>query len=544
MAKVCQLRLQTYDKLCYQELYRISILTKRSYLSMLTRLSLVCLILCLSCGFVGPLQQSEPSALPNIILIMVDDMGWSDLGCYGGEVQTPHLNRLAREGMRFRQFYNNAKCTTTRASLVTGLYPRRDKKDSELLRTNMVTIGEVLKLAGYQTVLSGKWHLGRDSTKHPYHRGFDEYYGLLDGCSNFFDPSIQDPPYKGSRIRYFAHNEERITEFPEGYYTTDAFTDHAMKQIEQISQTDDPFFLHLTYTAPHYPIQALPEDIAKYEGKFKMGWDQMRKQRFERQVEMGLIDERYTLSDGDSRSYSWDEAKQSFEDKRMAVYAAMIDRVDQNIGRLRGTLERLSELDNTLILFLSDNGGCAEEPGGRNPEERDPGPKDDYVAVGPAWGWAQNAPFRRYKTWMHEGGINTPMIAWWPGHIPADTITDEIGHIIDILPTFTEIANIDYPETYKSKKIDPVEGLSLLSVLEGKSRVGHAVLCWEYNRNRAIRQGDWKLVWDKLHQEWELYDMSQDRTETQNLAKQETGRVAELAALWEAWAKKTGLKVQ
>ncbi|MEM7373145.1 MAG: arylsulfatase [Bacteroidota bacterium] len=489
------------------------------------------------------LSQHDQQHLPNIILIMVDDMGWSDLGCYGGEVRTPHLNRLAREGMRFRQFYNNAKCTTTRASLVTGLYPRRDKKDRELLRSNMVTVGELLQLAGYQTVLSGKWHLGRDSVKHPVQRGFDEYYGLLDGCCNFFDPSIQDPPYKGNRIRFFAHNQERITEFPQDYYTTDAFTDHAIEQLERISHSGDPFFLHLTYTAPHYPIHALPEDIAKYEGSYRMGWEEMRRQRYQRQLEMGLIDaERYPLSEGDTRAYPWDQADHTFEDKRMAVYAAMIDRVDQNIGRLRASLEKNGQADNTLILFLSDNGGCAEEPGGRDPEKRTPGPKDDYVAVGPAWGWAQNAPFRRYKTWMHEGGSNTPLIAWWPGHIPADTITDEVGHIIDILPTFAEMAEQAYPETYQGHTIDPVEGISLLPVLKGKTRQGHEALFWEYNQNRAVRQGDWKLVWDKLTQQWELFDMSVDRTETHDLAAHESARVAELAALWEAWAKRTGLK--
>ena len=501
--------------------------------------------LLLLAGCATPLPGTKQKAQqPNIILIMVDDMGWSDLGCYGGEILTPNLDRLAKEGMRFRQFYNNAKCTTTRASLVTGLYPRRDKKDQELLRTNMITFGELLQMAGYQTVLSGKWHLGRDSSKHPVHRGFDEYYGLLDGCCNFFDPSMQDPPYKGNRIRFFAENLTRITDFPENYYTTDAFTDHAIGQIRRISDEGDPFFLHLTYTAPHYPIQALPEDIARYEGKYQMGWEEMRRQRHQRQLEMGLIDDRYPLSDEDSRAYAWEAANHTFEDRRMAVYAAMLDRVDQNIGRLIQTLQELGEADNTLILFLSDNGGCAEEPGGRDPEERNPGPKDDYVAVGPAWGWAQNAPFRRYKTWMHEGGANTPFIAWWPGQIPADTITEEVGHIIDILPTFSEITGVSYPTEYEGNAIDPVEGISLLPVLQGNSRQGHEQLYWEYNQNRAVREGDWKLVWDKLLKNWELYDMSKDRTETTDLSEQYPARVADLAEKWKSWAARTGVKYE
>lgn len=495
-----------------------------------------------SCKTQVDTAQSAAAPRPNIILILVDDMGWSDIGCYGGEVQTPNLDRLAREGTRFTQFYNNAKCTTTRASLVTGLYPRRDRSDEELLRPNMVTLGEVLKTAGYQTALTGKWHLGRDSVRHPIHRGFDTYYGLLDGCCNFFNPAQADPPYKGGKVRYFANNLERVTEFPEDYYTTDAFTDKAIDNIRTFAQNDAPFLLHLCYTAPHYPIHARPEDIEKYRGKFRMGWDEMRRQRYQRQVAMGLIDSaRYPLSAFDSRAYPWESANQEFEDLRMAVYAAMVDRVDQNIGRLLATLEELKIDDNTLILFLSDNGGCAEEPGGRNPEERTPGPADDYVAVGPAWGWAQNAPFRRYKVWMNEGGINTPMIAWWPGKVPADTISEEVGHIIDVLPTFAELAGVPYPQSYAGQEILPVDGLSLVSVLEGGTRPGHETLCWEYTKNRAVRQGDWKLVWDKLIREWELYDLATDRTETRNLAAGDSTRVEAMAAVWFQWADETGV---
>ena len=486
----------------------------------------------------------EQTSRPNIILVMVDDMGWSDIASYGGEVQTPNLDKLANEGIRFTQFYNNAKCTTTRASLLTGLYPRRDQKDAELLRTNMVTLGEVMKTAGYQTAMSGKWHLGHEQDKHPYHRGFDDYYGLLDGCSNFFDPSIPDPDYKGGKVRYFGHNDERITEFPEGYYTTDAFTDHSIGMLKEFSKKDDPFFLHITYTAPHYPIHALPEDIAKYKGKYMMGWEELRKQRYERQIQMGLIDSTiYKLSGPDSRAYSWDSANHEFEDLRMAVYAAMIDRVDQNMGRLMATLEELGYADNTLIMFLSDNGGCAEEPGGRDPEVRNPGPKDDYVAVGPAWGWAQNAPFRRYKVWMHEGGVRTPFIAWWPGQIPANKITHEPGHIIDIMPTMAGLAGISYPETYNGNQILPVEGNNILPVLKGEKNTNHDELYWEYSGNRAMRKGDWKLVWDKLRKEWELYDLSTDQTEMNNFAGEQPERTAEMVKKWKAWADKTGLKV-
>ena len=478
---------------------------------------------------------------PNIVLIMCDDMGWSDIGCYGGEVRTPNIDALAKEGVRFTQFYNNAKCTTTRASIVTGLYPRRGK--GELLRTNMVTLGEALRGAGYRTALSGKWHLGRGETTHPFKRGFDEYYGLLDGCCNFFNPSQPDPKYKGGRVRTFGRNDEIIKEFPKDFYTTDAFTDHAIECARKFTAEKKPFFLHITYTAPHYPLHARPEDIQKYVGKFRMGWDKMRKQRYARQVEMGLIDPKvWPISDTDSRAYSWGSADQKFEDLRMAVYAAMIDSMDHNIGRLMKALRDLEVDQNTIVMFLSDNGGCAEEPGGRDPKQRNPGPGDDYVAVGPSWGWAQNAPFRRYKSWVHEGGICTPFIVRWPGHVQAGTINRQVGHIIDLMPTFLEVAGGKYPKTYNGNKILPVEGRSLVPVLEGKTRPQPDYLAWEWSGNRAYREGQWKVVWDKLVEKWELYDIPVDRTETRNLAAEHPDRTEAMAAKWTAWAKRMGHK--
>ncbi|QDV51266.1 arylsulfatase [Gimesia fumaroli] len=508
-------------------------------------------ILCIQTTF---LQAAEK---PNIILIMCDDMGFSDIGCYGGEVETPNLNRLAREGMRFTQFYNNAKCTTTRASILTGLYPRFGKGGH--LRQNMVTLGEAMKVAGYQTGLSGKWHLMRtkgyakskypggwidryDKTTHPFFRGFDSYYGVLDGCCNFFDPTISDPPYKRAGIRSFGQDDKAVTEFKDGYYTTDAFTDHTLGMIQRYSKADKPFFIHLCYTAPHYPLHAKPKDIAKYVGKFKMGWDQMRKDRWKRLQEMGLAGKNWSLSEGDSRTYDWETADHEFEDLRMAVYAAMIDCMDQNIGRIMTTLKETGQLDNTLVLFLSDNGGCSEEPGGRDPKVRRPGPKDDYVAVGPSWGWAQNSPFRRYKSWVHEGGISTPCIAWWPGHIPADTINRSPAHIIDLMPTFLEMAGTDYPKTYQGHELLPLEGKSMLSLLKGEAKTLHDSLAWYWSGNRALRQGPWKLVWDTQVKEWELYDISADRCETNNLAAQHPDRVKQMAQDWFAWADKVELK--
>jgi arylsulfatase len=493
---------------------------------------------------------------PNIILIMCDDMGFSDIGCYGGEVETPNLDRLAREGMRFTQFYNNAKCTTTRASILTGLYPRFGGPGH--LRQNMITLGEGMKLAGYRTALSGKWHLMKtrrrskekaagdwvdrfDKTTHPFFRGFDSYYGLLDGCSNFFNPVQPDPSYKGGAIRSFGEDDHAVTEFPDDYYTTDAFTDHTIRMIQKYSKSDDPFFLHLCYTCPHYPIHAKPEDIAKYVGKFKKGWDRMRSDRWERQQKMGLAAASWKLTGSDRRSYSWEKANHEFEDLRMAVYAAMIDRMDQNIGRILKTLKETGEADNTLILFLSDNGGCSEEPGGRDPKKRRPGPGDDYVCVGPAWGWAQNAPFRRYKSWVHEGGISTPLIAWMPGTVPGGVINRDPAHIIDLLPTFLDMAETAYPATHAGHDLLPVEGRSMLSLLRGEKREPHASLAWFWARNRAIRQGQWKLVWDSGVRKWELYDIDVDRCESEDLAQKYPQRAERMAADWYAWAKKVGL---
>lgn len=495
----------------------------------------------------SPEPPTHSATRPNIVLIMCDDMGWSDIGCYGGEVQTPNLDRLAAEGMRFTQFYNNGKCTTTRASILTGLYPRREKKD-QLLRKDMLTIGEAMKLAGYQTSLSGKWHLGSKRESHPYYRGFDEFYGLLDGCCNCFEPTKRDPPYKGGRVRKFAHNDQAITSFPEDFYTTDAFTDHAIECIEKFSKARKPFLAHLTYTAPHYPLHAKPADIAKYRGKYREigGWEKLRSQRFARLKELGIAQDNWKLSGTDENAYDWETANHDHEDLRMAVYAAMIDSMDQNIGRILDTLEKENVLDNTLILFLSDNGGCAEEPGGRDPKII-PGPKEFYAAVGPAWGWAQNAPFRKHKSNTCEGGILTPCIAWWPGKIKAGQLTRQPAHIIDIMPTFLELATAEYPGEFQGNQILPVEGKSIQPILLGQQRQPHAQMAWEWGRNRAIREGDWKAVWQYKGKQkkghWALYDLASDRCETKDLAKEHSQLTLRLAKDWFQWAKKTGLKV-
>ncbi len=474
---------------------------------------------------------------PNIIVIMADDLGFSDIGCYGGEIQTPNLDRMAAEGLRFTQFYNNAKCTTTRASLLSGMYPRGN---GSAIPLDMPTIGEAMRAAGYQTALSGKWHLGSKAPQRPFDRGFDEFYGLMDGGCNFFNPAQPDPPSKGGKLRVFGRNDELIREFPKNFYTTDAFAGHTIETIKRFHGTGQPFFIHLAFTAPHYPLHALPEDIAKYRGKFKMGWEEMRRQRHARQIAMGLLDSKWALSPTDAKSYDWAGANQDWEDLRMATYAAMVDRMDQNIGKVLATLKELGIDEKTMVLFLSDNGGCSEEPGGRD-DTQQPGLAGTYTAVGPAWGWAQNAPFRRYKSWVNEGGISTPLIVRWPGKVQAGTMTGAVGHIIDVLPTCLDLAGADYPAEFRGKPTASVEGRSLLPVLQGGSRAGHDAIFWEWAGNGAMRQGQWKLVWDTLNKarQWELYDIAEDRTELHDLAAQQPERVTAMRASYEAWAKAT-----
>jgi arylsulfatase A-like enzyme len=478
---------------------------------------------------------------PNIILIMSDDMGFSDIGCYGSEIQTPNLDRLASEGVRFTQFYNNAKCTTTRASLLSGMYPRNN---GNAIPRDIPTIAETMRAAGYRTGMSGKWHLGNKSPQRPFDRGFDEYYGLMDGAVNYFNPAQPDPEFKGGKVRTFGHNDQLVTKFPSDFYTTDAFATHAVETIKRFAREQKPFFLHLAFNAPHYPLHAWPEDIAKYRGKYKQGWDELRKARYARQVAMGLVDPKWPLPPADSRSYDWASANQDWEDLRMATYAAMVDRMDQNIGRVLKTLKDLGIEENTVVFFLSDNGGCTEEPGGRD-DSKQPGIVGTYTAVGPAWGAAQNTPFRRYKSWTNEGGISTPLIVRWPGQIKAGTLTSQIGHIIDVLPTCLELAGGKPLAEINGKQTAPLEGRSLVPVLRGEQRTAPARLLWEWSGNCAVREGPWKLVWDTLNpkKHWQLYDVVTDRTETTDLAAKHPERVQAMTAAYTAWAKALGRRL-
>lgn len=507
----------------------------------------------------------EAAALrPNVVLIMADDLGFSDVGCYGGEIETPNIDRLAKEGMKFSQFYNCAVCRTSRAVLLTGVHPRRVK--GRLLHDNMTTLAEVAASSGYRTSLVGKWHFpvlkATDRKRLPTRRGFESFYGLAAGCCNYFDPGQPFPDYyRGQGPEPFLEQETPVTNFPDDYYTTDAFTERAVEQIEEFGRSDDPspFFLHVCYNAPHYPLHAKPRDIAKYKGRFDEGYFAMRENRIKRLKSLGLIDPRWKLSQPDPQKSQlaydyaitpWEEIDNlPREKRRMEVYAAMVDSMDQGIGRIMQSLQRSGVSNNTCVMFLSDNGGCASHSGYHDEEIRKgheahnkelPGSADtfDYVAQG--WGWAQNAPFRRYKVWTHEGGISTPLIVRWPKVIQAGALSHQVGHIVDIMPTFLDLSGASYPEVRNNVPVLPTEGISLLPVFESRDRVGHQSLCWYLYGNRAIRHGKWKLVWGSNVRKWELFDMELDRTETNDLASRFPQRVAEMEAEWLQWARKTG----
>lgn len=501
------------------------------------RIHLMIVLACLILSRIEVAQAASDRSRPNIILIMVDDMGYSDIGCYGGEVQTPNIDMLAENGLRFRQFYNTAKCHTTRAELLTGNYAH-SIGDHNL--EYGATFGEVLRTVGYRTLIAGKWH----QKPLPTDRGFDRYFGLADGCCNFFNPGLtardgEGPPgRKGkSRVRRWAIEDKVImgyTNPDKDFYTTDAFTTYAIERLEQYRNEDNPFLLYLPYTAPHYPLHAWPDDIAKYRGKYRVGWDVIREQRFERMKQIGIIGPDHKLTPRESKA--WDELsdeQKDAEDLKMAVYCAMIDRVDQNLGRLFMKVKELGEWDNTLIMFLTDNGACPEQP--NTTPDIPPGPVESYRTISVGWANASNTPYRKFKSTDYEGGTRTPFIAHWPGVI-APGLTDQVGHIIDITPTFMHITGAEYPALVNGQKTKRPVGRSLLPVFQGKKREPHQELYWRFGKAKAVRQGDLKAV-RFGNAAWELYDLISDPTETSNLASRHPRKLAELTDLWEKWDK-------
>ena len=489
-------------------------------------------------------------ASPNIVIIMVDDMGYSDIGCYGGEIETPNLDKLAANGLRFTQFYNSGRCCPTRASLLTGLHPHQAgighmtntpaKPKSHdrgvpgfrgFLNRKCVTIAEVLKPRGYHTLMSGKWHVGyHGKQKWPLQRGFDRYYGIIAGASNFFRP-------EGRRGLTLGNEPVK----PEGnYYTTDAFTDYAIQFVEEANDRDDrPFFLYLAYTAPHWPLHARKRDIDKYRGRYmEGGWDKVSRDRYKRMLDMGLIRKEWGKAPRDARG--WDELSKEKKvelDLRMAIYSAQVDSVDQNVGRLIASLKKMERLGNTIIFFLSDNGGCAEggELGGGAKEDLE-SDRGFMLSYGRAWANASNTPFRRYKHHVHEGGMATPLIVHWPDGIAAKgEFRTQPAFLPDLMATTVAATGASYPKRYHGNNIPPMQGLSLLPAFANKS-LGNRPLYWEHERNKAIRIGDWKLV-TAGDNDWELYNLANDRAEVNNLAAAHPERVQIMADRWEAWAR-------
>jgi len=545
----------------------------------------------------APTHANPPN--PNVLIILADDVGFSDLGCYGGEIRTPNLDTLAAEGLRFTQFYNCARCCPARASLLTGLYPHQaglglmtsdrgasfpgagDQGEAfpgyrGSLNSSCVTIAQVLKTAGYHTAAVGKWHVG-DSVP-PTTRGFDDFYGFIRGYAvDSWEPRMMVRLPAGRPQRNYAPGE---------FFATDAITDHALDFIAGMHKDGAPWLLYVAYQAAHFPLQSRPEDMTGYAGLYAQGWDKIRDQRLARQKNIGLLPQDASLTPrsqipkpviskrmgsltADGKNPAWDSLpaeRRADLAQRMAVYAGMVTGMDRNIGRLIAELRTSGQLDNTLLLFLSDNGACAEwEPfgfelqpttdpqpgtginqgtqalpnqlyqGGELQHMGGPGSRPSY---GSGWANASNTPWRMYKHYDHEGGISTPFIVHWPAGIPAKgEFRTQVGHLIDLMATCVDVAGATYPAEIDGAKILPPEGLSLVPAFAGHP-LERAFLAWEHEGNRAIREGPWKLV-SLAGAPWELYNMDTDRAELHDLAAREPRRVQEMSARWDAWAIRT-----
>lgn len=488
---------------------------------------------------------------PNVLLILVDDMGFSDIACYGGEIQTPNLDKLANEGIRFTRYYNTAKCFPSRACLLTGQYAQHNgmaKKASKF--TNAVTIAEVLREAGYRTLMTGKHH----GEENPFYFGFDRYFGLKDGSSNHFNPGLKregeaEPGHKKGNFqpREWGIDDKIIAPYtpPEkDFYTTDYFTNYAIDYLEEYKNEDKPFFMYVAYTAPHDPLMVWPEIQKKYLGKYMVGYESIRKARFERQKKMGLIDENFPLSKPTYNNWnSFSQEEKLVRDSIMATHAAMVDRVDENIGRILKKLEELNKLDNTLILFMSDNGAQPQsDPNswlwakGKVSDFSQPiGSMGRYTSLSLSWANVSNTPFRLYKSNSHEGGISTPLIMYWKGKIlNPGNITDFPSHLIDIMPTILEVTGAEYPKNYNNEEINPVDGVSLFSLANGVVQEREEPLFWQWQNGKAIRKEEWKLVSDN-NGPWELYNMNVDQTETNDVIKKFPKVAQELIVDWEKW---------
>ena len=549
--------------------------------------------LLLSLLLVAPMVADEATApkRPNIVVIMSDDMGFSDLGCYGGEIRTPVLDDLAANGMRFSQFYNCARCCPTRAALLTGVYPHQAgvglmMSDRKLpgyrgdIGRNVLTLAESLDRGGYGCYMSGKWHVAKSIRPNgpkdnwPMQRGFDRFYGTITGAGSFYDPTTL------CRGNTYITPENDPEYQPDTYYYTDAISDNAVTFLQEHAKAepDSPFLLYVAYTTAHWPMHALPEDIERYDGMYDEGFAPIRAARLARLKALGLVDADTELPPG---SDDWSKVKhKDWDIRNMEVYAAMVDRMDQGIGRIVAELKAQGVFDQTVIMYLQDNGGCAEAfgraapknpprddykplgPDGLQPKIWPPmqtrdgravrvgpgvmaGPEDTYIGYGRGWANVSNTPFRLYKHWSHEGGISTPLIVHWPEGISEDRqggIDHQPGHVIDVMATCLELSGLEHPPAHSGETLIPLEGVSLLPALAGEPLGRTDALYFEHHLNCAIRDGDWKLVRKgqtgnpaRLF-DWELYNIAEDRAELNDLSASHPEKVSELSARWDAWA--------
>lgn len=521
------------------------------------------------------LAASPKGSRPNIVLILADDLGFSDLSCFGSEISTPHLDKMASEGLRLTQYYTTPRCCPSRAALLTGLYPQEAgigdmMEDRGLtgyrgeLNRNCLTIAEELRRANYHTAMVGKWHLSHiffDGKKQlnfetnepfwdtkdtwPMQRGFESYFGTIHGVCSYFDPfSLVDG---NTPIRAEGTN----------FYYTDVIASHVVADIDRLAGGKEPFFIYAAFTAAHWPLMAPEKDIAKYRQRYLAGWDVMRTNRYERQIKLGIIDKNWPLSPRDPRVPPWSEVKdKEWEANRMATYAAMVEHLDNGVGRILDAIKDKGIDSNTLVIFVSDNGACAEvvqkewydipsrtrdgrpiKVGNAN-HHNFAGPNDVWQSYGVPWANVSNTPFRLYKHFTHEGGIASPFIVRWPAVIKhTGVFSTELAHVTDILPTFLEVAGAKHPAEYGGHTIQPLEGTSLLPIFEGGKRPDRCPVFWEHEGNRAVRLDEWKLV-ARAGQPWELYNTTQDRTELNNLAASHPEKVKELTELYDAWAKR------
>jgi arylsulfatase A-like enzyme len=501
--------------------------------------------------------RSEPPTRPNMVVILADDLGYSDVGCYGSEIETPNIDKLAERGVRFRQFYNNGRCCPSRASLLTGRYPHqvgvgamidgyakwiRDAADrpsyGDHLSTASPTIAELLQGAGYQTLMCGKWHLGDRPAEWPVARGFDRSFALIPGAMNYYGGEST------GRRAFMVVDERRYTPPHDGFFATDAFTDRAVEFVDEAAKEERPFFLYLAYNAPHWPLHAPPEDVEQYRGVYDRGWQQVRNARYRRMVKLGVLDESAPMAPMDRGDVKpWprlSDAQRREWALRMEIFAAQVTRMDDGVGQIVEQLERSGVSDNTLIFVLSDNGGAPEDPH-RGQPGAELGSRDSFWGYARPWATVSNTPWRRHKVTLYEGGISGPAVAVWEATVPKQvrgTIVDGPAHIMDLTPTFLELAGSEYPANEDAK----LEGRSILSMIKGQSTSADRTICWEHEGNRAIRQGNWKLV--QLANDpdsWELYDLASDRIESANLAAERPDVLQRLSAEYDRWAKRCGV---